>query len=116
MWRCVEHGGENTIVRWCATYRILCGVASAFFVFAFAFTSISTVRVYQLKKMKLIAGTSVALNFKLNEALQKHLGLCGDCLCRNCECASSSSSSRGKNARDAREAYAERRKKKLAKA
>ena len=71
---------------------------------------------YQLKKMKLIAGTSVALNFKSNEALQKHLGLCGDCLCRNCECASSSSSSRGKNARDAREAYAERRKKKLAKA
>ena len=31
---------------------------------------------WRVKKMPLIAGTSVTLNFKANDALEKHLGLC----------------------------------------
>ena len=71
---------------------------------------------WQIKKIPLIAGSEVKLNFKSNKALETHLGLCGECLCRSCECAGPAvSANRGKHARDARAAYAARVQKRLAK-
>ena len=57
---------------------------------------------WKCKKIPLLAGTSVTLDFKSNERLERHLGLCGKCICRTCKCNISTSTSSGKRARDAR--------------
>ena len=64
---------------------------------------------YTIKNIKLSAGTSVRLNFRDNDRLKSQLGLCGDCICRRCECQDHAPG--GKRVRDAREAFAERAKK-----